>query len=465
MVALLLCILAGITTSWAVRRSVVAGLTAVLAWGYVYGIARANFLAPLAHFIFDVSLLAFYAGYRWTLSDSERALVAPVRKWLILFTAWAVVVSLFVLQHPLIEVVGLRGNLFFLPLLLVAARLSKDEWREMAVSVSLLNLATFALGSAEYVFGVQRFFPPNAVTQIIYNSNDVAGYRYLRIPSSFVTAHAYGGTMAATLPLLFSALSAAGQTWRRSLPVIVGILSAMLGVLLSSTRLNFVIAAALVAGVLLAGGLRGKARALLLVSVAVIGLFAVSNDRVSRFKSLGDSAAVTTRITGSVNRTFWEILLDYPLGNGMGGGGTSIPYFLQELIHKPVALESEYARILLEQGIPGLGLWLAFAATVAFASQAFRPSPMRPGRVVFWLYSCISFCTAAIGTGMMTAIPQTAFLMFYAGSILVTPPIDADRNDDEENTDDVPALQDHTLTNSIPTLRPSAPRPSESVTR
>jgi len=44
----------------------------------------------------------------------------------------------------------------------------------------------------------------------------------------------------------------------------------------------------------------------------------------------------------------------------LGGGGTSIPYFLQDRVKDPVAIENEYGRILLEAGIPGLLIWLIF---------------------------------------------------------------------------------------------------------
>ena len=44
----------------------------------------------------------------------------------------------------------------------------------------------------------------------------------------------------------------------------------------------------------------------------------------------------------------------------LGGGGTSIPYFLQDRVKDPVGMENEYGRILLETGIPGLMIWLIF---------------------------------------------------------------------------------------------------------
>ena len=58
------------------------------------------------------------------------------------------------------------------------------------------------------------------------------------------------------------------------------------------------------------------------------------NERWQRYKEL-DSQSVEDRISGSVNRSFLEVLVEYPMGNGLGGGGTSIPYFLASQVRNP----------------------------------------------------------------------------------------------------------------------------------
>ena len=64
----------------------------------------------------------------------------------------------------------------------------------------------FGLASAEYLLGLERFFPRNAVTELIYISKDLVGHTQYRIPASFPNAHAYGGTMVMGLPLLIGAV-------------------------------------------------------------------------------------------------------------------------------------------------------------------------------------------------------------------------------------------------------------------
>ena len=65
-----------------------------------------------------------------------------------------------------------------------------------------LNLAAFGMALVQWVVGIEHFFPRNAATEIMYNSADVGEEGLFRIPSLFSSAHAFGGTMVASLPLL-----------------------------------------------------------------------------------------------------------------------------------------------------------------------------------------------------------------------------------------------------------------------
>ncbi|MGC2659299.1 MAG: hypothetical protein WA324_15160 [Bryobacteraceae bacterium] len=415
----ILCGLAAITTYFAVGRSARFGLIIVFLWGFLYGILRANYLDSFAHFIFDASLIAFYCAYGWKLTPDERKRLRTLRTWLVVLIGWALLIAIIPFQHPLVTLVGLRGNIFFLPLILVGARLKTKDLLIFAGGVAVLNLLAIGFGSAEYVLGVKRFFPFNAVTQIIYNSNDVAGYQYLRIPSTFVTAHAYGGAMVATLPFLFGAWAHPGAGRIQKLLFVSGMVAALVGVLMSSTRVNFLYAALVALAAILTANIRAGNRVLLIIGLVIVGIVASGNQRLSRFKSLGNGEVVTDRLSGSVNRTFWQIAQEYPMGNGLGGGGTSIPFFLANLVKRPVGMESEYARIMLEQGIPGLLLWGVFFGWLLTSSRAFERGPFRSGRILAWVSFCFSCVAAAVGTGLMTSIPQTPFLLLCMGWIAV----------------------------------------------
>jgi hypothetical protein len=156
------------------------------------------------------------------------------------------------------------------------------------------------------------------------------------------------------------------------------------------------------------------------VVLALAVAYVVSGEeRLQRFLTLRDSSYVTERIAGSVNLGIAEVALQYPLGNGLGGGGTSIPYFLQDRVRNVVAIENEYARILLEQGIPGLLIWLGFLAW-AFTRSTNRPGqPWFLSRRLVWTWGLGAFATGVLGTGLLTSIPATALLLLMLGWIAV----------------------------------------------
>jgi hypothetical protein len=157
-----LCIAAFIATFVAARRSVVAGLGSLATVGYFYGILRANYPEAASHFIFDAGVLGFYLVNLFHVKDEEtnrrsRAMLP----WLGLLIVWPVLLLFFPLQDPLVQVVGLRGNIFFLPFLLIGARLTRGELRRFAMPLAALNLVAFMFTAAEYVIGLGPFFRHN----------------------------------------------------------------------------------------------------------------------------------------------------------------------------------------------------------------------------------------------------------------------------------------------------------------
>ena len=153
-----------------------------------------------------------------------------------------------------------------------------------------------------------------------------------------------------------------------------------------------------------------------LVALCGIGLLVFTQERLQRFEQLSDTELVTQRFASSVNSGFAELIGRYPLGNGLGGGGTSIPYFLQYLIKDPVRIENEYGRILLEQGIPGLCLWICFIAW-ALTRKNDDANKWSFGRQLGWFTCAAYFATGLIGTGLLTSIPQTCLLLLTTGWI------------------------------------------------
>lgn len=416
------CFFAFLTSFLAGRRGLAWGLAVTLFWGYVFGILRANILNASSHFIFDASLAGCYLSLLNQKIDlSLKRRMGALNDWVSVLIGWTILIALLPFQTPLVTLVGIRGNLFFIPVLLLSARLSAIELRKLILCLAGLNLFACGFGVAEYFQGIERFYPVSEVTSIIYRSHDVAGGFY-RIPAVFSNAHAYAGTMVATLPMLLGFLAIAETAiWQRFM-VIAGIVAACFGVLFANTRTNFVAASLLIVGFLLLGKMRAGFKIMLCCVMVLIGIVALSNERFQRFRTLEDSSAVTGRLAGSVNRTFLEVLVDYPLGNGLGGGGTSIPHFLEHQVRRAVAVENEYARIALELGFPGFLLWVAFLIWILLRGFSIvKDDPWLTARRLGALYLCINFGLSLLGTGLLTAIPGTMLTFVLAGWLVTKP--------------------------------------------
>jgi hypothetical protein len=429
---ILLCVAAFLLAFLAGRKSLVAGLTTVLAIGYVYGLLRANFPDPASHFIFDAAVVALYATQLFHRQPPD--IVRNTRTlmlWFMLLFAWPVVMLFVPLQDAMVQLVGLRGNIFLLPFLVIGARLRREEIARLAFSLAILNLAVFAVTAVEYRIGIEPFFPRNTNTEIIYSSADVGAGDQYRIPSTFTGSHAYAGTMVMTLPFLLGAWAMADTTRRRRVLLICASVAAILGVFAAASRVHTIVLAVVLVAAFFSGTIAPGARALLFSVLTSIGIVVLGQERLQRFRTLEDTSFVSQRIVGSVNSSFWDLLFQYPLGNGLGGGGTSLPFFLQDRVRDRVTMENEYARILLEQSVIGLCLWVAFIGW--FVSRRFSAARTgwQMGEHLAWIACCLYFGSAMIGTGLLTSIPQTALLLICAGWVSSRAPAEWEQFDRE----------------------------------
>lgn len=415
MISILLCIAALAGCFAAGRRSLSAGIGCVLLVGYVYGIIRANQLDGFSHVLFDAALVGLYAArFLAPSTASERIRVSELRTWLVVLMGWPVMLFLVPRQDLMVELVGLRGNVFMLPCLLLGARLTRDDMLRLTLWVAALNIAAAGVAAAEFVVGIEPFFPKNAVTQIMYRSGDIANFSAHRIPSTFTSAHAYGGAMVLSLPILLGAWMDPATRGPRSTFYAVAIMLSVLAVFVCGAR-SPVLQLFLIAAVGLLSGRIRVGQKVRWVLVALIAAWVVSGEvRLQRFTTLKDADFLAERIQGSVNLSILELARTYPLGNGLGGGGTSVPYFLQSRIRNSVIMENEYARILLELGIPGLVAWLLFL--VWFFTRPIAPSATWPlARRLVRAATATSLGLGLLGVGLFTSIPGTAIMLLAAG--------------------------------------------------
>lgn len=420
MIALLLCAIGFLAAFFIGRRSLAAGCLIVAVFGYAYGILRANLITPVSHFIFDAALVGLYLAV--FLPNAKNKAGKPpgsgLNTWIWLLMGWPLVLVFMPFQPLLVSIVGLRGNMFLLPAALIGSRLRSKDLRVIALGLAVLNLVAMGFAIAEYFRGIEPFFPVGPMTITIYNSQDSGGG--YRIPSLFQNAHTYGGVMVDTIPFLFGAWALTAGTRKQKMLLVGGLVTAFFGILMAATRVGLISAVFMVILAATSGRLGAMKRWIWVVVVAGVIFAALHNDRWQRYKEL-DTTTITERIGGSVNRTFLEILQEYPMGNGLGGGGTSIPYFLASQVNHPVGVENEYGRILLEQGIIGLLLWIGFGIWVGTNRVALVKDEWYTGRRMAWYFSIFTLATAVIGVGLMSSIPHTFFFMLLLGWSAVAP--------------------------------------------
>ena len=440
MLSIGLCAFAFVVAFAAGRRSLVAGLVTVFCIGYVYGIMRANVLETFSHFTFDAAVIGLYCTQlSGRAPQALRVKTAELTFWVGLLMVYPLLLLLAPLQDLMIELVGLRGNIFLLPFLVLGARLKGSEIYTLALWVGVLNLAAGALAVVQFFIGVEPFFPVSPVTAILYRSNDIADYTAFRIPSSFTNAHVYAGTMVISLPLLAGAWVQTHRARWQSLLLLAAITMSMVAVFMAATRSHALVLFAVTLATLFSGGLRTR-RFGWIVAVAAVAWVVSGDERLQRFTTLQDTQLVTQRIAGSVNMGLFELAREYPLGNGLGGGGSSIPYFLEGRLRRPVLMENEYARIVLELGLPGLALWIGFIIWVFTRRPVPRSDPWFLGRRLARVATGAYFCSALIGIGLLTAIPHTGLFLLLTGWIAVPPDVE-DQQEQPEPALDMTAPQ------------------------
>jgi hypothetical protein len=408
---------------WAANRSLRHGMFAVMVVGYLYGILRANFPDTSTYLTFDMAVLGLFVAQLWRpLTPEQRRRAHDLRLWLVILIAWpALLFFLFSADTPMVELVGLRANTFLLPFLLIGARLTDDDLFWLALGFAALNLVAVAVGVGEFFLGIEPFYPHNEVTDIIYRSKDLVGWTAHRIPATFSSAHAFAGTLVMTLPLLIGAwVQTTRETrWQRNL-LGLAIAASLLGVFMAAARTHMITASVLVAIVTFSGQLRGEQWVRWVVALALVGYVISGEERLQRFTTLQDTAYVSERLNESVNEGFFDAIRAYPMGNGLAGGGTSVPYFLRGN-QSPLTMENEYARIGIEQGLPGLTLWLIFVLWVFARWPRRRTEGWALGRTLAWICCGMFFATGLTGVGLMSSVPQTALMLAIVGWFVTSP--------------------------------------------
>ncbi len=424
MTAFLLCVVSFGVTYLAARRSLVTGLCSLFTVGYLYGITRAHVPDVFSHLIFDAATLGLYlAVLNQPMSESQRLRMQSLKIWVMVLIAWPFFLFCLPFQDPWIQLVGLRGNVYLLPFILVGARLEGKDIAKIALWFAFLNLVAFGFAVAEYFYGVDKFFPRNQNTRLLFLSRDLAQHSAYRIPATFSGSHAYAGVMVLTFPFLVGAwLQRQKKPWHYYL-LVAALLASLLGVFMAAARMPVIILSMLFICLFITIRASIPTWVMIFMLIVGVGWIVSKEERLQRFTTLNNTDYVSGRINESVNDSLWDILMEYPYGNGLGGGGTSIPYFLEDRVVPPkYFMESEIARLILEQGWVGLGLWLAFAFWVTTRRAVRQDEPWFLARRLMWLNCVLSLGTGLIGLGLFTSIPGTCLMLLSLGWVATRQP-------------------------------------------
>ena len=416
MLSLLICVVAFVAALVVGRRSLTWGLATVIGIGYFYGITRANILQPASHVIFDVAVIGLYLSQLRPSGNGRPPLPFGIKVFVILLMTWPTALLFFSDTDRLVGIVGWRANAFLLPFLFLGSWLSDDDARDLGSLVAALNVVALLMAVVQFVVGIEPFFPQSAVTEIIYKSRDLVDRTAYRIPSTFSSAHAFGGTMVLSIPWLVGLWTQPNRRPWETYLAVAGLFAAFVGVFMSAARTHMIALAVLIVVITLSGKLWARNWGRWLAVVAAVGWLVAGDARLQRFATLRDTEFISERIVDSVNSEFFDLLGEYPLGNGLGSGvGTSMPYFLEDRAPAQKGLENEYARIAVETGIPGLFMWLLFVAWAVTQRGRPRSDNWSLASRVTRAAAATSFVFGLTGTGLLTSIPQTALLMLSIG--------------------------------------------------
>ena len=420
MIGIVFCCVAFLVCWVLAKRSLAWGLGWTIAVGYAYGITRASYPVTASHFIFDAALGALYIqAIPRCWKRLKKGTGKELLPWVMGLVIWPCLMYLVPIQDYLVQLVGLRNAVWPIPMLLIGAALDKEDFRKLALCVAALSCAEAVLGQMEANMGVEAFYPHNEMTEIlIYRVQDVAGGRLSRIPGSFISTAGYGINSTFAVALLAGFIATPLKSRWQNLLIKAGIAAASYCIFLSASRTAAVFFVLLIGAILIFARTSVLKKLALIVSFGVVVWGVAGSERLDRFETLLDSGTVVERVGGSVNDSFISALTNYPLGNGLGGGGTSMPYFLAERLVDPVLMENEYAHILLEQGIIGLLLWAGFLSWLLIRGM---PSMDRNGhlaRLAIWIGVVFEVVDASVGLGAFSAVPGGYIFMGTSGWLI-----------------------------------------------
>ena len=377
-----------------------------------------------------------------------RAATGPARAPLYALIAWAVVMSIPVLDEDWrLPLVGLRLHFLYLPLVVAGYLVARRAQRLSGwlAKVALLGAVASAVGIVQAVIG-PSFLAPDRETPGLGLLVTVRGFPdaepVYRPAGTFVSSGRF-----AQAALIALAVALAAVLARRGRPKATAILPALVAggaAWVAGGRASFVVAACLVAVAAVAPGFGerrpGLHRSVLIAGVIAaavifVALFAPSvfSSRLSWYSATLDPSSPhsewASRWASHAAGTVRGIQIGGAFGQGTGVESLGKQYLTGDPSRSPEGLyqvEAGFGSIAVEWGVLGLGLWLAW--TISWVRrqwrcvQAARDGPMAAvGLVLFAWVVLLLFVQFFGGLAIFQNYYANAYFWLVSGVIFALP--------------------------------------------
>jgi hypothetical protein len=302
---------------------------------------------------------------------------------------------------------------------------TRDQVYFYGTLILILSVATAVYGARQDPAELRKMAESNATLEMVMKGSfygDEDGTKF-RVFSTFVSAGAFGATMAYSVLIGLARISTPGTSWLNRL-VLAGLLVPITyGILLSASRSATIIAAI---SVLLIAWYRKSLVKFAILPAIVLGVLMMLSSKsgtssTSRMSAAADPQVLMGRV-GIVVRPAFNRLLDNPLGSGLGRSGHGLPsalgYLTARFNWRPV--DGDVGRVAVEFGIFGL---VAFAAMfIAGTRDSFlwmkqlRGTELDTAAVTAGAMFVTAFISFPTGSPFL-AIPMGAIIWFHLGAL------------------------------------------------
>ncbi len=404
-------------------------LILALVIGFFHGWLKMRFPGGIMVFAYDIPLMAALALSISKISPGHKLFPkSRTSSALQVVLAICIVYGLLPTEIPiLVRLAAFRGWALVPLTFLMGYHLfrSREQLYLYGWLIMILSVGTVIYGARQDPEELRRMAMENQTLENVMKGSfygDEEGTKF-RVFSTFVSAGAFGATMA------YSVLIGLGRLSRPGTPMMTRILLAALmlpisyGILLSASR-----SAAIIAGIsiLLIAWYRKALVKFAILPGIVLGILLVATSRsggssVSRMSVAADPDALMSRVSIVVRPAF-NRLLEAPLGGGLGRSGHGLPaalgYLCLRFKWKPV--DGDIGRVAVDFGVFGL---VAFAAMFIAGTQdsflwmkELKGTELDTAAVTAGAMFVTAFISFPTGSPFL-AIPMGAIIWFYLGAL------------------------------------------------